>query len=92
MAAGDDWAGELLDGAIDAAAAELDEWALGGAIYSVTAAPCTAAASASSRLVPAGLTQTFAVQPYKTFAVQPAGRMQTYSAETFAVQPADTQT
>ncbi len=68
--ADDNWAGDLLDGAIDAAAAELDEWALGGAIYSVTAAPCTAAASASSRLVPAGLTQTH--KQHKTFAVQPA--------------------
>jgi len=73
VAAADGWAGDLLDGAIAGAAAEFDEWNFDTAICSVTAAPCTAAASASSRLVP-------------------AGRTQTYSGETFAVQPADTQT
>ncbi len=41
VAAGDDWAGELLDGAIDAAAAELDEWCFDSAICSVKAAPQT---------------------------------------------------
>ncbi len=50
--ADDNWAGDMLDGALAGAAAELDEWALGGAIYSLTEAPCTAAASASSRLTP----------------------------------------
>ncbi len=37
--ADDHWAGDLLDGALAGAAAELDEWALGGAIYSLTEAP-----------------------------------------------------
>ena len=61
VAAADGWAGDLLDGAIACAAAEFDEWNFDAAICSVTAAPFTAAASASSRLV-----------QYKTFAVQPA--------------------
>ncbi len=92
VAAEDAWAGDLLDGAIDAAAAELDELCFDSAICSVTAAPYIAAASASS-LAPAGRTQTFAVQPagrtqtYKTFTVQPAGRTQTY--KTFSGTAAD---
>ena len=93
VAAGDDWAGELLDGAIDAAAAELDEWALGGAIYSVTAAPlaapCAAASSASSRLAP----KTFAIQPapYKTFpTTAAAASASSRLAKTFSETALDT--
>mgnify|MGYP002809412955 CR=1 FL=1 len=65
VGADDHWAGDLLDGALAGAAAELDEWALGGAIYSLTAAPPAAAplaeaAAEAVALEPAGLSSVVA--------------------------------
>jgi hypothetical protein len=64
----EDWAGSMLDDAIAGATAEFDEWNFSADLCSVTAAPYTAAASASSCLVPAGYTQTSLYKPYSYIA------------------------
>ncbi len=56
----DNWAGDLLNDAIDGAAAGLDDWALGGAIYSLTAAPLGCANQGSPSGAPGDLSSVAA--------------------------------
>jgi hypothetical protein len=93
----DDWAGQMLDGAIDAATAQLDEWALGGAIYSLAPAGAAqtfsgvveVAASASRLSIPPRINIDVSTPIYQTFTAVKETTYKTFSPgqETFAVQP-----